>query len=59
MFHLLSTLPELTLPVRTVLFINQIERTPEVFCQRMSCCPSPLKSLIPKSRSMMSPRSPE
>ena len=43
-----ATIPKLTLDVRVVPFMSQIARWPvELFCQRMSDLPSPLKSLEP------------
>src|SRR6059058_5084041 len=48
MLHDVATNPELTLEVRVVPFMSQITRCPvELFCQRMSALPSPLKSLEP------------
>src|SRR5207244_13481593 len=48
MLHDVATNPKLTLEVRAVPFMSQIARWPvELFCQRMSALPSPLKSLEP------------
>src|SRR5438552_18973346 len=48
MLHDVATNPKLTLEVRAVPFMSQITRWPvELFCQRMSALPSPLKSLEP------------
>src|SRR5438046_9691850 len=48
MFHDVATNPKLTADVRVVPFMIQIRRWPvELFCQRMSDLPSPLKSLEP------------
>src|SRR5437667_361195 len=48
MLHDVATNPKLTLEVRAVPFMSQITRWPvELFCQRMSGLPSPLKSLEP------------
>src|SRR5437660_6689692 len=48
MLHDVPTNPKLTLEVRAVPFMSQITRCPvELFCQRMSALPSPLKSLEP------------
>src|SRR5438046_7104489 len=48
MFHDVATNPKLTADVRVVPFMIQIRRWPvELFCQRMSALPSPLKSLEP------------
>src|SRR5439155_143691 len=45
MLHDVDTVPKLTLDVCTVPFMIQIKRCPvELFCQRMSALPSPLKS---------------
>src|SRR5438094_869747 len=46
--HDADTVPKLTLDVCTVPFMSQIKRCPvELFCQRMSALPSPLKSHEP------------
>src|SRR6266705_6607578 len=48
MLHDVATNPKLTAEVRVVPFMSQIKRCPvELFCQRMSGLPSPLKSLEP------------
>src|SRR5438034_1226508 len=48
MLHDVDTVPKLTLDVCTVPFMSQIKRCPvELFCQRMSALPSPLKSPEP------------
>src|SRR5438876_9059692 len=48
MLHDVDTVPKLTLDVCTVPFMSQITRWPvELFCQRMSALPSPLKSPVP------------
>src|SRR6266699_1366079 len=48
MLHDVATNPKLTAEVRVVPFMSQIKRWPvELFCQRMSGLPSPLKSFEP------------
>src|SRR5438876_8525335 len=48
MLHAVATVPKLTVDVCVVPFMSQITRCPvELFCQRMSALPSPLKSLEP------------
>src|SRR5437667_5289667 len=48
MLHDVPTVSKLTVDVCAVAFMSQITRCPvELFCQRMSDLPSPLKSLEP------------